>query len=484
MKEEKEWKIPENLKEVSLPTFPINAMPEILKKYAEGVAEELQVPIDMVATGILATLALCNQGKYMVQGKEGWLEPVNLYTMNVARPSERKSPTLAKIIKCVNEYEKEENKKRVKKVKNNRDIKEMYENKLKNLKLGGKKKDIELTKKEIEQINEILANYEELNFLRLLVDDTTSEALTSVMQQNDEKIGMFSSEGGIIATMAGRYNNNIANIDIFLKGYSGDRLIVDRKGRETEVLDSPLLTILLFVQPIVMEELFANDEFRRKGLCARFLYCYPKSKVGNRNVNSKPIEEEIENNYANIIKKLLEKETKEAEILTLSPEAYVLSQNFAEWIENGLREELEEIDEWVGKFHGNVLRIAGNLHIAEMDNNNLIIPEKTIENAISIGLYYLEQSKYVHKIVGTDIENLKAKRIIETLIKKKVKGEINRHQLFRECRGKWIDKIDSIERPLQILEEEGYIRIKCQEAKEGVGRKPDYIIQLNPNIFK
>ena len=53
----------------------------------------------MVATAVITTISLCNQGKYLIQGKEGWKEPVNLYSLIVARPSERKTPTMVKVVK-------------------------------------------------------------------------------------------------------------------------------------------------------------------------------------------------------------------------------------------------------------------------------------------------------------------------------------------------------------------------------------------------
>ena len=101
MSDSNKWKKINELKEFNLPNFPIKDFPNKLREYIEAVAEELQVPIDMVGTGVLAILALCNQGKYVVQGKEGWLEPLNLYAINIARPSERKSPTITKITKPI-----------------------------------------------------------------------------------------------------------------------------------------------------------------------------------------------------------------------------------------------------------------------------------------------------------------------------------------------------------------------------------------------
>lgn len=484
----KEWQMPEELKKVKLPGYPIHSFPYNLKDYIEAVAEELQIPIDMVATSVLAAFALCNQGKYVVQGKVGWNEPVNLYAINIARPSERKSPTMAKVIKPIVEYEQEENERRRIDVMNSKERMEAYHNKLKYLKNkygkdAKKDKEIEI---EIEKVNEIIANYEVINYIRLTVDDITPEALVSVMAQNNEKMGIFSDEGGIFATLAGRYSNSIPNIEVILKAFNGTKVDVDRKGRETERLHNPYLTILLFVQPIVLNEVFANKEFRGRGLCARFLYCYPNSIVGTRNINSNPMPYEIEEKYNNIIKAMLQKKSNKVNILQLSPEAYNISQNFGAELEIKLKTELEEIEEWAGKFHGTVLRIAGNIHLVEnVDNDNLIISEETMIKAIEIGLYYLENAKYVYNIMGEDEENVKAKRIIKILKGKKLKGDIKKYELFRAVRGTGIQEIKDIENPLNILIEKGYMRMKEEEKQEKiVGRPADKIIELNPLVFK
>lgn len=490
MNKENEWRFPKDLEEIQLPAFPIHCLPEALREYVEAGSEELQIPIAMAASGVLGVISVSNQGKYLVEGKEGWKEPVNLYILIIARPSERKSPTMVKITKPLVEYEKEENERRKFDIRNSKDRMELYENKLKKLKNKcGKKGDNEQdTINQIEQLNQEMDKLEIVNALRLFVDDITPEALVSVMKENNEKIGMFSDEGGIFSTLAGRYSNNIPNIEIVLKAFNGTSVSVDRKGRDTEKLDNPYLTILLFVQPIVLENMLQNSEFRGKGLCARFLYCYPQSKVGTRNVNSLPMKSETEEKYSNIIKNLLKKDIKEPRILKLSPKVYELSQNFAEDIEIKLGKELKPIEEWVGKLHGVILRIAGNLHIVEnIDNDNLIISEQTMQDAIEIGLYYLENAKKVYKIAGVNGVAAKAKDIVKKLKEKHISGIQKKYDIFKATRKTAYDKIEDSEEAFEYLFKEGYMKIKeteinIEQKKEG-GRPPDILIELNPLVF-
>lgn len=270
-----------------------------------------------------------------------------------------------------------------------------------------------------------------------------------------------------------------------LKAYSHDNLRVNRKGNDGEmiVINNPSLTVLIFAQPVVLERMFNNIEFKEKGLCARFIYCYPKSKIGTRNVESVSAKKETTYAYNLLVRKLLE--TKTNKILTLSPEAYKINIEFGNMIERKLDNELYEISDWAGKFHGLVLRIAGNLHIAENIDNieNTVISAQTMENAIQIGTYYLQQTMNINSIVGSNLEAIKSKRIIKILQRKKIKGQIKRHDLFRSVRGSEIKNITDIEEPLNLLKSLGYIK-EIEPNYNGSGRKPDTIIVLNPLVFK
>lgn len=477
----KQWRVPEKIEEKETMSFPIECFPIELKRYIEELAEELQVPVEMIGTGVLTVLALCNQGKYSVECKKGWNESLNLYSVNIAKPSEKKSPTLKRLIAPIFEYESEENKKREYLVKSNMLKKENLEFRREKAK---KLKDAD---KEIENITRELLEFKEERFLQLIVDDITPEALVSVLKNNKEKIGLFSAEGGILATLMGRYSNNVPNIDVILKGYSSDSVRVDRKSRESENLKNPTITIMLFVQPTVVESMFGVREFREKGLCSRFLYCYGKSKVGNRKIRTESVSEEVEDYYKKTIKKLLENNniTEERKIIKLTKEAFETFVEFAEVFEKRIKDDLEELEDWAGKFLGNILRIAGNLHIYnnfEMDF--LEITNEEIKKAILLGEYYLEQAQMIYEDNGTNLNAIKAKHILKKLIKSEdKKEEIKKHDLFRMSRGKYFKTISDIDKPLEYLIEKGYLREKEQEAENKAGRPKDIILEINPFIY-
>ena len=88
------WEKPIPFTQHTLPPFPVDALPPAIREYVLAVAESTQTPVDMSASAALAVLALCQQGKYRIAGKEDWREPLNLFVVIVAEPSERKSAVI------------------------------------------------------------------------------------------------------------------------------------------------------------------------------------------------------------------------------------------------------------------------------------------------------------------------------------------------------------------------------------------------------
>ena len=161
--------------------------------------------------------------------------------------------------------------------------------------------------------------------------------------------------------LSGIYSKNV-NIDVMLKGHSGDSIRVDRIGRNSESIMNPALTVLLTVQPNVLSGMMQNGTFRGRGLTARFMYCMPKSIVGERKYRTDPICAETSEKYDALIRNLLaeEKQGVPEEIL-LSPDADSLLEVFAYEVETKLKTEYADISDWAGKLVGAVLRIAGDL---------------------------------------------------------------------------------------------------------------------------
>lgn len=464
--------------------FPIYCFPKILRVYVEAVAEHTQTTIEMSAVSVMCVVATAIQGKIEIEGKKDYIEPLNIYCMIIAQPAERKSPVIKPNTKPLYDYEKEENKKRQAIIDKQ------------NLELFTKQKKLEKLVKIPEQLENAIALQAEIRELEekqvkpltLTADNCTSEALTSLLADNDEKISVISTEGGIFDILNGQYNNSkaTASIDTLLKAHCGDTIRVDRKGRESEYIEKPTMTVLLAVQDIVLEKLMSNDIFRGKGLNARFLYCNPISTIGTRGYRTKEIPIMVKEEYQRIIYELL-KLPKEENPIILKPsiDADNELEKFYNWIEVQLKDGLEFMQDWAGKLFGTCLRIAGILHCMEYSNieSGCLVSLDTIKKAIDISKYFLEHARYAYMLAGENEDIRKAKYILQKLEKQKEKS-LKRSKILSICRSKNISYVDDIIKALDILVENGYISELEAEERAGAGRKKDIEFELNPLYFK
>ncbi len=472
------WETPIPFDEYDLPTFPVEALPEVVCRYVLAAAESTQTTVDMAAVEALGIVSLCCQGKYFIRGNADWVEPLNTYTVVILPPAERKSSVLSMMVRPVEVYEQAEN------IRRNEEIirSQMMVSKLEKEKRAlveraakGKATDEEVRAKAAE-----IAKFEPAKPLRLFVDDVTSEKLTSVLAENKGCAAVVSAEGGIFDIISGLYSRNV-NIDVFLKGHSGDTIRVDRIGRASESIIHPALTMVLAVQPEVLNGLMSNNTFRGRGLTARFLYSMPKSSIGNRTFRTTPIPERASEGYRTLIESILASDN-DRDSLELDDEAQVVLEALFNEVEGRLKGDLAEIPDWAGKFVGAVLRISGILHIMQNPVNAMFVDvgRETMENAVTIGRYFLEHAKAAYSLMGADATNKNAQYLL-TAIKREGLAEFSRRDAMRLCRR--FKTADSLQPVLNRLCEYGYIAVKPVEGVPAFGRKPSEVYLTNPCLL-
>ena len=96
-------------------------------------------------------------------------------------------------------------------------------------------------------------------------------------------------------TLGGRYSAGVANLDLFLQGYSCEPVKVNRTSRDDIHMNTPTLSMGLMPQPDVMRGIAAKPEFRGRGCIGRPMYWLPESNLGSRTLDSGPIPERVEN---------------------------------------------------------------------------------------------------------------------------------------------------------------------------------------------
>lgn len=472
------WETPLPFDEYDLPSFPVDALPETVRRYVLAVAESTQTSVDMAAVEALGVGSLCSQGKYFIQGNADWAEPLNIYTVVILPPAERKSSVLSVMIRPVEEYEKEENSRRNAGIIESQMVLSRLEKEKRSLVERASKG--KATEEEVRAKATEIAKYEPVKPLRLFVDDVTSEKLTSVLAENKGRAAVVSAEGGIFDIISGLYSRNV-NIDVFLKGHSGDTIRVDRIGRASESIIHPALTMVLAVQPEVLNGLMSNNTFRGRGLTARFLYSMPKSTVGSRSFSTKPIPEGVRARYRALIETILSSDN-EQEPISLDDGAREVLEDLFNEIEGRLKGDLAEISDWAGKFVGAVLRISGILHVMKYPKDSMFdaVDRETMEHAVIIGRYFLTHAKAAYSLMGADTVNKDAQHLL-SFIKRERLAEFSRRDAMRLCRS--FKTADSLQPVLNRLCEYGYIAVKPQEPVSGIGRRPSEVYVTNPAVL-
>lgn len=464
------------------PSFPVEHLPDDIRGMVEEIAESLQVSPDMPASAVLGILSVCLQGKFLVRIKPDWEENVNLYILVIARPSERKSPVLQNLVYPLYSYTKEQNIIRGPEIQEYRTKKKILEGAIENLTTrAAKKGDVEYT--------EIAEKQRELDFLkpvypvRLTADDVTTEKLVSLMMENKEVMAIISAEGGIFNMLAGRYNDKV-NIDLILKAYTGESLLVDRVGRPPEQLNSPHLTICTMIQPSILREVLGNREFQDRGFTARFLYSYPRSMVGKgRRFETTPIQKDTREIYEALLFALLKIPLEpQPRAVSLSREAYLLLSDWFAWVEDRMNEDFYGLEAWAGKLVGTTARIAALLHCCTCQEQSAEQPVsgKTMQDAIEIAKYFVSHAIYVFEESGeTDTPAEKDAKYILKRLKSTGEMEISQTDLFNLCDGRMSTR-EEMQPGLDVLVDRGYIAIEKIKTK---GR-PKEKIYLNPEVKK
>ena len=461
-----------------LPAFPVDALPDVIRNYVSAVAEHSQTAPDMAAVISLGVLATCLQGKYKIEGTPGYCEPLSLYTVVIAAPGERKSSVMRDMTIFLYEYEQEYNKAHRMEIRENHLQREALERQISGLQKKLERKESREMELELRQLQEQLEETPELKPVRFFADDCSSEALTSLMAANNGVFSVISTEGGIFDIMAGRYSNK-SNIDVWLKGHCGDAIYVDRMTREAECIMHPALSAILSIQPSVLDEIMSNTTMTGRGLIARFLYASPPSRIGSRVFRTQPIPPEVTAAYRSLIFRLMALPiVADAQTVHLSEKAFDLMADYFQEHEKFLVGEGQAISDWASKYIGAVLRIAGLLHCADMEDDKAEVTASTMSKAIQIGKYFLAHSTYAYSMMGTDLSIQKAKFVLAKLKKKNI-SVIKRSELFQMCRGKFFKKTEEIFPTLELLEGHGYIRLEEPE-RQSVGRPSDVKIIVNP----
>ena len=453
---------------VKVQPFPVDSLPKPIADMVHAVSEATQTDPAMPGTSALSVLSACGGGHAVIEVRPGWREPLNLYFVTIAHSAERKSAVQGAMTHPLLTSEQQlisATAGRRLEAEVRRQIADHAADVLRRAaaKSAGTDQGAEDMRKALEAA--AFAEAVEVPVVpRLIADDATPEATATLLAEHDGRLAIISAEGGIFDIIAGRYNANIPNMDLWLKGHSGDPVWVDRKGRPPEHIPAPALTLGLMIQPSVLDAVAANPQFRGRGLLARILYSRPPSKVGHRNPDPTPVDPRVVEEYKAHVGKLaagLAGWGGDPAVLVLTDEARMEVVALLAEVEPTLvgDGELSGLPDWGGKYAGAVVRIAGMLHLSGLgadDGPRMPVERSTILEAKRVGEYFKACAINTFAEMQTNPATNDAAYLLGRLVELGI-SEPSERDLFTHCsRSRFRTKHD-MEPALRRLEEHGYI---------------------------
>lgn len=453
--------------------FILETLPGPVSAFCKALCISLCVRPGLVGPLALGALATVFQGKYTIQGKPDWFEPLSLYTIVSAPPSAGKSPVMGAILKPLREWEREKREEEAPVIAAAKSERKTMEKRLDTLEkqaASRKGKEGAIDEMEAKSLAEKLASMSEPSETVLFTADCTEEAAVELMKRQGGVLAVASDEGGFLQNMRGRYKPT-SDIDWLLQAYSGSEIRNNRVGRGSILVQDPRLCVLLCCQPASLTAFMGDPVFQDRGAIARFLFSQPPAFQGKRTVDAPPVPPAVAEQYSQFISGRMDGE--DTGVIRVSQEAWRLFVEVVDELENQPAPS-DLWDGWRGKYRGNLLRVAGVLHAGCCDRPlDVPVPVATMVAACEVMDYFRAQFEALLQTAGTTKVEQDARYLLDKLEGVK---EISRRDLQR--RAKRLKQAADMDAPLRELEERGYIRI---ERVQTAGR-PAENIKVNPAL--
>lgn len=495
-----EWEPPVPLETTVPPPLPLDVLPPWLEDFTRSLSEFTQTP---QALGLLLSLSVVSTAlakKGVIQVKPGYQEPLGVWTAVLLPPGTRKSPVFQKIIEPIEDYEQKQEEIIQPKRQEALNKKDVLDKRIRKLKKQASKKEDPRERDEVlRELNKVQEERDQLEIPTVpqwIIQDVTPERLSQILAEQGGKVACLSPEGDLLKIVAGRYNRGKPNVEAIKKAWTGNEAIRDdRIERDATFVQDPCLTVGVTVQPDVIENIQNKTTMRGEGIMARFLYAVPEPRLGQRKTGEDVpgLDMQAYHQYKDHLRHLLEaspKDHRDGEMvphtLELSPDARRVRNEFEAEVEAMFQDggPLQDIADWGGKLVGQTVRISGLIHIAELVENGFPlwkdpITGEAMQRAVRLARHLIGHARHVYERMETDPDVLLAQYVWKR-IRESGETELTKRELHRLTQGKTqIQKVEDLQRPLEILEQQDLIRVQ-ERTSDGKGRNPSPLIHVNP----
>ena len=445
---------------VPLPEWPVHVLPEWVADHVTATADRLQVPVDLCAQLAVGVLAAICMGHVKTVAAD-WTEPTALFLYCAMHSGAGKSPAEKQIVQPLREWEKARR----------LDGEEAYQLAMAEHKVAQKRaKELEAQHAkgacDVSEFREAVLEAAEPppSPYRLTIDDTTPERLVQLLAAH-KRLALISTEAGLLDMVAGGYNKGAStNLDVYLKAWSEETIIRDRKGGDTgpeaTVVDDPLLTVVLTIQPSVIETYQGERrDLVGRGWFARFMPSVPESLVGTRTFVRRPHAGPEAQTYTEQIFHLADDlhGSGEERRYVLDDDAVDLFFGWCESWEPDLAPggRLEALHDQSSKIRSSVLRLAGVL--AAVRGGGTSVGVDVVKDAIEVGEYWTAHAMAVEGVIeGVDTAAVGAAMDVLDWCRRQQKLEFSPRDVQLSKRAKY-PYVEDLVPGLELLAKRGWI---------------------------
>lgn len=412
--------------------FPVHCLPPVLRAIVEETSRVTLTPDALGAIVALGVLSASLGGGLLVRSGAGRVTPPNLFLLGIARSGLGKGRVFSIITRPLSDAERDAVDRWVEHEKPRVDAALRIATRRAEAKEkeAAKEKDDDARRMLAMELQRVEEEKQALERERDLapcftVGDVTREKLALVLSgQPGEALASFSPEArGIIGVVMGRYSGGKAtDEDIYLSGYSGDSLRVDRMGRPPVLLRAPRLALLWLIQPDVARKLAEDERMTESGLIPRLLLCHVKAEPADEPEDFPEMDGAVAAAWDSMIRLLLSQYRANGEkpwIIDATPQAREVLRGFTNESKARARSggDLQDIESYTARWGENAWRLALCLHAAVhgKEAHQFPISQETGEWAVEILRWFSRSQTDFLAVTRSDRAKLRLERISEIL---------------------------------------------------------------------
>ena len=367
----------------------------IIGELAKDCNRVYGVPEPLAAMTALGVLSVACGRQYKVTGAaSGYSSYANLYIMVVAESGTGKSSVFKELAKPVIEASAALSKEAAMDCMEREVNADILKNEHKTLQREVSKdlnvtlyKDTPEYGEKVHALAQVKAEMADLDGFEapcLYVQNTTPEALAKTLQSNGGTTGILSDEAAeVIKVAMGKYSNGSGDISLLTNAWSSGPLDYKRIGRAGVSLPSATLSMMLMVQPDVLDEFLAHRETLQQGLLARFLLINVPAKRRDRGGELLELEPGLMSRWNGLINAVLDRRNQEGEtIIEATPEARDAFDEFYNKTNRLIENECSIVRPLYARWSENAIRVSVLLAIA--DGHCSVVDVETARRAISL----------------------------------------------------------------------------------------------------